>query len=201
LAYLQIDTNTAATFFTQIVQLEGVEYLFQFLWSDREACWYLNLSDQDENLLCAGIRIVIGWPLLRRCQWDLRTPPGLLMCVDMTGQNVEIATATDLGTRVLMFYTTSDDPSLAASLSIPSGFTMLSGTSVQLSAMGASRGLSRGPIDLTSLATWSSSSPKAATVGPGGFLTAVAVGGAVVSATVDAGGGRTLTATGQVTVS
>lgn len=112
MALLVLDTNTTALYFDQLVQLEGVEYLFTFQWSDRESAWYINIADQDGNQIASLIRLIVAWPLLRRFQ-DPRLPLGLLICADMTQQNTDIAASTDLGSRVLLVYVTSDDPLIA----------------------------------------------------------------------------------------
>jgi hypothetical protein len=107
---LVIDTSTAqtSTFFDQLTQLDGVQYLFNFWWSDREAAWYLGLYDQNENGLAVGLRLNVTWNLLRRFR-DPRLPPGVLMCVDMTGTNTDMSAPAELGQRVQLVYFTSDE--------------------------------------------------------------------------------------------
>ena len=110
---IPVDPDTTALYYDQIVPLEGIEYLFTFLWSDRESCWYLSIGDQDGNPIAYGIRLVVNWPLLRRFT-DSRLPPGLLVATDTSLQGADIAASSDLGSRVLLMYMTSDDPNLAA---------------------------------------------------------------------------------------
>lgn len=105
-----IDTDSSSLFYEQITQLDGREYLFRFLWCDRESAWYLYIYDQGNNPLALSIRLVVLSPLLRRFV-DPRLPPGLLFCQDMTGQGKDIETADDLGTRVLLAY--ADEAELA----------------------------------------------------------------------------------------
>ncbi len=114
MAILQIDTGLAQTskYFDQLTQLEGVEYLFTFLWSDREGCWYVELGDQDGNPIASGVRLVLGASLLRRFT-DTRLPPGLLTLVDYTGTGFDLASPGDLGVGYQLMYLTSDDPILA----------------------------------------------------------------------------------------
>lgn len=112
--YLLIKNSPKALYYDEVVTLEGVEYLFEFLWSAREACWYMNLYDQDQHPIALLIRLVINWRLLRRFT-DPRLPPGLLFCVDLTGNGQDIAASGDFGTRVVLVYITSDDPDFATS--------------------------------------------------------------------------------------
>jgi hypothetical protein len=200
---LRIDVDTPSLFYDQITQLEGVEYLFQFMWHPRESAWYIHLFDQDQNLLCGLIRLVVGFPLLRRFQHDPRTPPGCLMCIDYSQTNAEIAVPTDLGSRVDLMYITSDDPTLAGSLSLPSSLSLNVGTTRQLNAIGAVAGLVARQgltVDQTQACTWASSAPMVASVSAG-LVTAFAPGGAVITATLDRGVGKVLTATCAVVVS
>jgi hypothetical protein len=106
-----IDTNTTALAFDQLAQLDGVEYLLDFEWEDRESCWYMNIFDQDQNPLAYGIKLVINTPLLRRFR-DPRLPKGLLFCGDLSESETDIAAPGDLGNRVPLVYLTADDPSI-----------------------------------------------------------------------------------------
>lgn len=114
MASLLIDTSSATTFkaFSEIVPIEGTEYLFQFYWSDREQAWYLSIANQDETPLASWIRLVANSNLLRRFRSLGTVPPGYLMAWDSSGQDQEIAVQADLGSRVLLAYVTSDDPIL-----------------------------------------------------------------------------------------
>lgn len=104
----QIVTDQTSLDYEQITQLDGVEYLLRFLWSDRESCWYLDISDQDANPLASHIKIVVDWSLLTR-RTDPRLPQGVLIASDMTGKGIDVQTPDELGGRVQLFYITADD--------------------------------------------------------------------------------------------
>lgn len=108
MSVLVVPTDSAKLYYDQITQLEGVEYLLRFLWSDREGAWYLGFYDQNNNQIAVGIRLVVSWPLLRRFQ-NSQLPPGVLLCIDQSGAGLDVVDPTDLGTRVLLMYITSDD--------------------------------------------------------------------------------------------
>ncbi len=67
--------------YTQRTILDGREYQLRFLWNQRNCAWTLTIMDQDGVVLAAGVRIVVGWPLIRRFA-DSRLPPGELIAVD-----------------------------------------------------------------------------------------------------------------------
>ena len=109
-SFLVIDTTTAATstYWDEIIQLDGVQYIFEFFWSDRESCWYMSILDQSQNYMATGLRLNVSWPLLRRFQ-NPALPQGLLYCLDTTGTGTEIRVPSDLGQGVLLMYVTPDE--------------------------------------------------------------------------------------------
>lgn len=111
MSVLIIDVDPTSTYYDELVQLEGLEYLFEFVWSDRDGSWALNIYDQDENQIAVGIKLLLDAPLLRRFQ-DSRLPPGLLFCNDLSGTGQDMTKASDLGVNVELVYVTSDDSSL-----------------------------------------------------------------------------------------
>ena len=113
---LIIPVDQALTYYDETLQIEGIEYLFEFLWSDRESCWYLNIYDQDETPIALWIKLVVSWNLLRRFA-GATIPPGILFCADMSGSMTDCQVSTDLGGRVVLYYVTSDDTDTLAQLS------------------------------------------------------------------------------------
>lgn len=112
MAFLILDTDPDSLNYVQTTQLEGVEYVMHFYWSTREDCWYLDITDQEANELAMGVRLVVNWPVLRRFV-DPRLPLGILTAIDMSGAGLDIEASTDLGSRVILFYITSDDEALS----------------------------------------------------------------------------------------
>lgn len=82
--------------------LEGVTYTFVVRWNGRAGSWFFDLYDVDGNIIMAGIRILTGANLGRRCT-DPRKPPGAIVASDLSGAGRE-ATRDDLGTRVKLYY-------------------------------------------------------------------------------------------------
>lgn len=108
---IKIPTDSSLLYYDEIVQIEGIEYFFEFIWSDRESAWYLNIYDQGANPIAMSIRLVVTWDLLRRFV-DPRLPTGVFLCVDLTGNDQDVVIPSDLGSRVIFTYITSDDPLL-----------------------------------------------------------------------------------------
>lgn len=113
---LVLDTRAAADsrYWDQLTQLDGREYLLRFFWSERESCWYLSVYDQDEHPLALGVKLVVGWPILKRFI-DARLPPGLLMVADLSNTSRELEQPEDLlpTGRCPLLYMTADDEALA----------------------------------------------------------------------------------------
>ncbi|MCK6585962.1 MAG: hypothetical protein L6Q76_00095 [Polyangiaceae bacterium] len=81
---------------TQRTALDGRDYLLTLRWNQREEAWYLDLADADDVLIRAGMKLVMGQPLLRGVL-DARRPPGELLVLDMEGTSDAVA---DLGPRI-----------------------------------------------------------------------------------------------------
>lgn len=68
----------------QRTTLGGSDFLLAFTWSTRDGHWYLDLADQDGNVLLAGRKLVANWWLFGSAA-DSRLPAGDLVLVDTTG--------------------------------------------------------------------------------------------------------------------
>ncbi len=88
------------------VDLDGIDYQLRFTYNQRDQHWYFDLSDVEGNIIRAGIKIVINFPLLRLLASFVR-PPGELIAID-TRQTLTQAARdpelTELGTDVLFAY-------------------------------------------------------------------------------------------------
>jgi hypothetical protein len=87
---------------TQQSDLDGVTYSFRFRWSQRGECWHMDLRTLDDVPVALAVRLVNGWPLLRRVVNAVR-PPGELYLIDITGR-AEDPTLAELGSRFCLFY-------------------------------------------------------------------------------------------------
>lgn len=84
---LIIPTLTDGTaFYTIKVTLDGSGYIFHFNFSSRELVWYLDVKDEDNNLLLANIKLVPGYYLCEYQKEYYNLFPGDLLV--LTGTTV-----------------------------------------------------------------------------------------------------------------
>ena len=88
---------------TQRTQLNGVEYLLTFDWSQRDGHWSLSIDDADGNPLHTGLVLVTGLELLGQLAGVRRVPGGLIV-IDTTGANALEPGFRDLGGRFALGY-------------------------------------------------------------------------------------------------
>lgn len=110
---LRIPTSTTFAFYSQTTTLDGQDYVFRFLWNQREGTWFFSLFDADEDPIVEGLKVVVNLPLLRLVT-DERKPPGVLLAVDTTAPEVDRSAGEkvlaldpgleELGERVLLLY-------------------------------------------------------------------------------------------------
>lgn len=101
-AMRKIPTTSDQPHYTQVTTLDGRDYVLTFEYNFRDLSWYLDVADQDEVVIAAGLRLVVDWDLLQRCV-DERRPPGILWCNDLSGAGLDPG-PDDLGTRVELLY-------------------------------------------------------------------------------------------------
>lgn len=97
----RIPLPTGLPAFTQRVQLDQVEYAFEFRWNDRAASWFFLLSDSTGALICSR-RLLVNWPLLGSLVRDGR-PAGELIALDLQDLGTPIG-LNDLGDRIVLDY-------------------------------------------------------------------------------------------------
>jgi hypothetical protein len=68
--------------YVQRTALDGRDYLLTVTLNQREGKWYVDLADQNGDPILYGIKLVVGWPLLRTVT-DERRPPGELFVVQL----------------------------------------------------------------------------------------------------------------------
>ncbi|MCP4570118.1 MAG: hypothetical protein GY841_21260 [FCB group bacterium] len=97
--------------FTQSVSLDNVTFILDFQWSDRAGFWYMDLLDANEDLIKAGIKIVVNQQLIWRIS-DARRPAGEIVAIDTRETDVIPAQDPglgDLGTNIELIYMDSDE--------------------------------------------------------------------------------------------
>ncbi len=90
--------------------LDGVTYTLQVRWNVRAGAWYLDVLDEaGENVLLAGVKLVVNWPL--GAYSTGRQPPGVFTVVDTGGQGADPDLA-GLGVRWTLLYFTAAEMGL-----------------------------------------------------------------------------------------
>jgi len=91
-------------FYSQITDFDGIDYLLEFRYNQRENAWYFSISLADETLLFSGIKVEIGANLLERFS-DVRLPQGTLFALE-SGNDTSTAGLLELGidSRVTLVY-------------------------------------------------------------------------------------------------
>ena len=81
-------------------------FTFEFQFNEREDSWYFNLYDNSNELVCAGVKVVINYPVLATVS-KVNRPVGDIVFIDMRTSSVQsnpFPGLDDLGTVVVMGY-------------------------------------------------------------------------------------------------
>lgn len=66
-------------YYSQVTRLDDADFTLEFRYSTREQRYYLNLYDANDVLLCAGLKLISNWPLLRYSKFRPGVPRGEIM--------------------------------------------------------------------------------------------------------------------------
>ncbi|RYF09310.1 MAG: hypothetical protein EOO40_07125 [Deltaproteobacteria bacterium] len=88
MALLAIPLDENLPWYSFSITLENQAYTFEVAYNTRANRWMLSISDAADNLILAGIPLLIERDLLRPYR-TLRLPPGSLVVLDNTGQGQE----------------------------------------------------------------------------------------------------------------
>ena len=104
MAFFKIPTSSTLPWYNFKISLSGVMYSVDLRYNVRMQRWVMNLLDASDNPLLMGIvmlnkRDVIGQYV------TLKLPPGILFCLDNTGNNLE-ATLGSFSTTNTIYYAT-----------------------------------------------------------------------------------------------
>jgi hypothetical protein len=102
MAYIQLPVRSDLPAYQFQTELEEETFFFDFEWNERGQYWTMTISNSDEEVIIAGIRLVSGISLLEQFTVAGR-PKGRILCVDTTGKNID-PSISDFGSRVLLMY-------------------------------------------------------------------------------------------------
>jgi len=104
---VQLPFETGSGFYQFTSTLDGVDYLFDVRWNERDSAWYFDLLTVDGEMIGSGNKIVLGSsPGFRTA--DERWPNGPFVVTDTSESGLD-ATYEDIGTRVLVFWYTAEE--------------------------------------------------------------------------------------------
>jgi hypothetical protein len=107
MSVIVLPTRRDLPHYTFEIDLDGKTFGFEFRWNTRDEAWRFSISDASGEVLLAGRKVVLGFPLIVRFR-DPRLPAGDLSAIDTSGQDKESGLE-DLGSRVKLLYTPNAD--------------------------------------------------------------------------------------------
>lgn len=107
MAFLKIPVRTDIPAYDFSLTLEGVVYFFNFEWNERGQFWSMDILDQDQNHLVAGVRMTVNVDLLGRFK-NAKLPKGVFVLLDSSGKNQD-PKVDNFGTIVELFYAESTE--------------------------------------------------------------------------------------------
>jgi len=104
MAYLEVPLRTDIYAYTQKTTIEEVVYTLGLRYNARMERWVLDIMDAAGEMLLAGVKLLINYPLTRRFVGSIEgLPEGHFMIVDETGQERN-PTRDDLGDDIKLIY-------------------------------------------------------------------------------------------------
>lgn len=91
-------------FFTELVTLDRVSYKLKFTWNHRCEFWSLDVLDSADNILIAGVKIVLDFDILRRYS-KTELPHGVLLAI-REGLGLDNLKFDELGNNANIIYIT-----------------------------------------------------------------------------------------------
>ena len=89
--------------FEQRTELDGVDYVFRFVFSERRQVWTFSMTGPDDEQVIGGQTIQLGVNFLRRSTAVVK-PPGLLFAFSNDIEDRTPPGLGELGTRVDLVY-------------------------------------------------------------------------------------------------
>ena len=86
MATLQLPVRSDIPAYQFSIDLESVNYNFNFRYNTRLNRWFMNILDTEENVLLSGVKVLINFDLTYKYRYK-DIPPGSFFCIDETGAN------------------------------------------------------------------------------------------------------------------
>lgn len=102
MAYQILPVRTDIPAYDFSLTLEGIIYYFSFEWNERGQFWTMDILDQDQSYIAAGIRMVVDVDLIGRFK-DSRVPKGTFILTDTSGKSRD-PSYYNFGTEIILSY-------------------------------------------------------------------------------------------------
>ena len=102
MAFLTMPIRNDIPAYREQVELEGTLFFFDFRYSERSERWYMDILDVDENIILAGIKMLINLPLIYRFVGE-NLPKGDFICIDESGNNNQPDRSNWAGDVILLY--------------------------------------------------------------------------------------------------
>ena len=109
MSMFEISIDSVEEHYDLQVTLEEVALILEFRWNSRAEAWYHDLATAEGDIIYAGRKVVIDYPLMLRGfrDSDDRLPLGMLFAADTSGAGLRPGRY-DLGERVKLYYLDED---------------------------------------------------------------------------------------------
>lgn len=96
--------------YTYNLEINSIVYIFKFSWNAREENWYMTIIDSSENIIIAGIKLVVNYWLLKQYKWIYNLFEGniILRDMNMTPEDKGL-TFDNFGIRYQLLFFTLDE--------------------------------------------------------------------------------------------
>ena len=93
------------------VELDDTTYILYFYWNARDSAWYMDIYNSDDDLILAGIKLVLGYALLHQYAYLAGLPDGEFMVCDTNTDNPysEDLDFDNFGDRYQLVYISKDE--------------------------------------------------------------------------------------------
>lgn len=110
MSVFEIPLPQGLAFFSKRVPLEGIDYIFDFSYNQKEDAFYLTVKDSAGDHILGPIKIVSNYPLFGFHRYAVGLPPGELWAIAFKNEQTSPG-MNRLGQDITLAYYDSDEES------------------------------------------------------------------------------------------
>lgn len=103
-----IFSSTSSQFIIE-AELGGSNWILGLRYNARDVSWYLSISDNNDNLVLSGIKLVPTYPLIERYRYIPNLPNGDFIVMDLDESPGGSVNFDNLGTRYQLVFFTQEE--------------------------------------------------------------------------------------------